>query len=149
MFPLDIKKKPSLRELFLSALRVEGCKKPYLKAYSEEEYNGFPDSEDKRNELVAFMLPKVLMRNYATFIPNGKTQMEQYEGSQFRQAAIFHFYDLLSMSLHTTQMECMKCDRPFNICEAIHLFAEEYNLTSTEEDTLRRQYYRFKRRKKL
>lgn len=143
----DLSRKPSFREMFYLALRVEseeGTFIPYQRAYTEEEYKKFPESDDKRDELVAFVLPKVIHRGYGTLTPNASTLMERYAGTQFRQAAIFFFYDLFSRFLHANQLECAKNHQPFNICEAIHLFGEKYDLSSSDEDALRQQYYRRK-----
>lgn len=144
----DIKRKPSLREMFERSLRTEqeeGEFIPYNLAYCEDEYNQFPDSEEKQGELVAFTMPKTINRGFATYVTNGKTIMEKFGGSAFRQALIYHFYELLSLSLHANQLECVREQRPFNISEAIHLFAADYNLSSNEEETLRIQYYRRKK----
>lgn len=145
--PKELKRHPSLREMFESALRMEGdadSAQPYIKAYSEDEYNSFPDSDEKRNELVAFVMPRCLVRGRTTVVPNGKTVMARYDGARFRQACIYYFYELFKAFLHANQLLCVKAKRPFSISEAIHLFVEEYDLGTNEEDALRIQYYRRK-----
>lgn len=149
-FPLmparQLRKQPGLLELFTKALR-DGTKDPfpytpYNLAYSEDEYNSFPDSPEKRDELVAFALPKVISYKEKTYVTNTKNLMERRAGNNFRQAAIYHFYEIFGHYLHSVQLDCIRDCKPFSPIEAIQLFADEYDLTSNEFQALRTQYYR-------
>ena len=141
----QIKLLPSLRELFLSSLRTgkEGnWFQPYSRAYSEQEYANFPDSDEKRDELVAFSMPKTLTIGHTTIMPTDTTTMDATIGQQFRQACIYHFYDLFAAFLHKHSYECMDNKQKFSICDAIQLFSDEYDFTTSEQHALRVQYYR-------
>lgn len=135
---------PSLLELFTKALRTGQEQRayiPYNLAYSENEYNNFPDSSEKRSELVSFLLPRTLDYGVLT---SANTVMEQGGGARFRQAAIYYAYDCFSAFLHANNYDCIREHRPFSVSEAIRLFADHYGMTSNEQDVLRQQYYRRK-----
>lgn len=144
----QLRKQPSLRQLFISSLRTEKEDFiPYHLAYSEEEYKDFPESEDKKNELIEFAIPKVLTVGGNAVVSNSRVLMDNNGGRLFRQAAIFHFYDLLSLFLHSLQLDCLKAKKPFSIREGIRLFADDYDLSSNEHDALYIQYFRKKNSK--
>lgn len=142
-----IRQQPSLRELFIDALRTGQAERyylPYTLAYSEEEYRQFPDSDEKKNELVAFRMPNVITCGNTAKPTNTKTVMEQKAGERFHQAAIFYFYDTFASFLHIYQFECIENGQPFNISEGIRLFSDKYDLSSNEQHNLRIQFYRRK-----
>lgn len=143
----QLRRMPSMSELFIKALRIRNEGRsfvPYPLAFSENEYNGFPESDDKRDELVAFQLPKVIPWENTAKTTNANTVMDKRGGQMFRQAAIYYVYDILATHLHTVRQETELNGNPFNISEGIRLFADEYDMTSNEQNTLLTQYYRRK-----
>lgn len=140
---VELRKKQTLREIFLDSLIFKEEKKRdvYIKAWSEEEYRQFPDSEEKRDELVAFQLPKMLDHGVPT---STKTTMERYAGQRFRQACIFHVYDILSKFLHKAEFDSMQAKKAFKLSEGIRMFADAYDLSANEQNTFLTQYYRRK-----
>lgn len=146
--PGEARKKPSLLEMMMDAIRTEkeaGTFIQHQRVFCEEEYNKFPDSDEKKDELVALFVPQVWIRNGNPYVTNSKVMMEFKAGERFRRAMLYHFYDIFGSYLHALQHECIKDKREFNISEAIGEFADEYDLTTTEQDRLRLLYYRRKK----
>lgn len=144
----ELNRKPTLREMFIGALRVPGKKYPlsyvpYSLAFSEEEYKAMPASDEKRDELVAFLLPVTIPYGHAAHIPtNSKTIMAQTQGEQLHRAFIHYFYEQFSHFLHRYQQECMETMHIFTVMEAIEKFSEQYDLSSNDQYAIRKQYYR-------
>ena len=144
----ELNRKPTLREMFIKALRVPGKKHslsyaPYSLAFSEEEYKAMPPSEEKRDELVAFLLPATIpCGHYAQIPTNDKTIMAQAQGEQLHRAFIHYFYEQFSYFLHRYQQECMETNKIFTVVEAIERFSEQYDLSSNDQNAIRIQYYR-------
>lgn len=143
--PIELKRKPSLRSMLIDALRVNsGNPKgmPYMLCYSEDEYNSFPESEEKKNELVAFAIPKTLTIGNKTVRTNSQTIMEKKRGQLFRQATIYYVYEILRNHLHSEELNAHKRNENFNLSESIRTFADKYDMTSCEQATLLTQCYR-------
>lgn len=142
---IELKRKPSLRAMLIDALRTEDTTStatPYVLAFSEEEYKTFPESDEKKNELVAFALPKFLNIGNKTICTNSRTIMEKKRGQRFRQATIYYAYEILRNYLHTAELNAHKNNENFNLSEAIRKFADKYDMSSCEEATLLTQCYR-------
>ncbi len=143
-----LKRMPTIRELFIRALRLPEKKYPYYApyslAFSEEEYNAMSASDDKREELVAFQLPAVIPYGEVNLPTNPRTLMAQIPGEQLRKAFIYYFYEQFAAFLHRYQMECVETMRPFTVVEAIAQFADVYDYSSNEQYALRGQYYRYR-----
>ena len=149
----ELRRKPTIRKLFTSALRVPGKQYPYYVpyalAFSQEEYESMPESDEKRDELVPFLLPVTVPYGLTDIPTSPRTIMSQSGGEQVHRAFIHYFYEQFAEHLHRFQHECMETNQTFSVVEAIARFSDIYDLTSCDQDAIRKQYYRQRLNTKL
>lgn len=142
----SLAKQPSMHFLFISALREYGQEHigkttNYGLAFSQRMVDANPELVSERH-LVPFRMPLDIPVGTGKKDTSDNTLMDKVAGQQFRQAMIYHFYDVFKSFLAETERESAMLGESWNPSEAVQLFCDKYDLSSDDYFNLLRQYYR-------